>query len=188
MSEYRYYQLSQTSIRLLRLLPSDKDANKLRCELFEYPLGNSDKPSYPYEALSYVWGSEDKPKSITVNNQNLHITQNLYMALLHLQDHLCSRVIWVDAICINQKDDEEKSAQVALMGQIFRSAEATRVWLGEEADDSTRALNFLTWIGGQRFSYSNRDRTSEELIEKLRMKNGPYAKDWAAVNNLFGRP
>src|ERR1700755_3463892 len=104
MSKYHYSDLSTTSIRLLRLLPKE-DADDIRCELFEYPLQNSSQSSHPYEALSYVCGSEEKPKRITVNEQNLRVTQNLYSVLLRLQDPFCSRVIWVDAICINQENE-----------------------------------------------------------------------------------
>ena len=81
MSDYRYYQLLPTWIRLLRLLPGGKEPTPLRCELFEYPLQDLNRLYHPYEALSYVWGSEDKPQTIVVDDHNFKITQNLYTAL-----------------------------------------------------------------------------------------------------------
>jgi hypothetical protein len=147
MSEYHYSHLSPSSIRLLRLLPSGDNLEHLRCELFEYPLQHSDKSSHPYEALSYVWGSEDKPKSITVNDQNLHITQNLYTVLLRLQDHLCSRVIWIDAICIDQANKKEKEDQIPLIVEIYAKARRVVVWLGEAEDEGDRALEEIRLIG-----------------------------------------
>jgi hypothetical protein len=147
MSEYHYSPLSPSIIRLLRLLPSGDNLKHLRCELFEYPLQHSDKSSHPYEALSYVWGSEDKPKSIAVNDQNLHITQNLYTALLRLQDHLCSRVIWIDAICIDQGNTKEKEHQIPLIAEIYAKARRVVVWLGEAEDDSDQALEDIRLIG-----------------------------------------
>jgi hypothetical protein len=86
--QYRYSPLSQKSdnIHLLRLLPSKDVSEKLQCELFEYTLWESDVSNHPYEALSYVWGSEDTPKSIIVDNHKLAVIQNLYMALLCLRD------------------------------------------------------------------------------------------------------
>jgi hypothetical protein len=140
MSEYHYSPLSPSSIRLLRLLPIGDNPKHLRCELFEYPLQHSDKSCHPYEALSYTWGSGDTPKSIAVNDQNLHITQNLYTALLRLQDHLCSRVIWIDAICIDQGNGKEKEHQIPLMTEIYAKARRVVVWLGEVEDDSDQAL------------------------------------------------
>ena len=144
MSKYNYTQLSlPTCIRLLRLLPSAKDEQNLRCELLEYPIQSSDTVFHPYEALSYVWGSEDKPKSIIVANQYLNITQSLYTALLRLQNHTCPRIVWVDAICINQANNKEKESQIPLMAEVYAKATRVVVWLGEIEDDSNEALNAI---------------------------------------------
>jgi hypothetical protein len=143
MPEYRYSQLSSTSIRLLRLLPRETDLENLRCELFEYPLYNSDKSSRPYEALSYAWGSEDKPKTIIVDNQSFNVTQSLYTALIHMQDYSCSRILWIDAICINQAKYEEKTNQIPLMAEIYAKAIRVVVWLGVTEDNSDRALEAI---------------------------------------------
>jgi hypothetical protein len=126
MHEYHYSRLSlPTSIRLLRLLPTKTDPKNLRCKLFEYPIQDSDKPSYPYEALSYVWGSEEKPQSIIIDDQILNITQNLYAALLRLRDPSCSRVFWIDAICIDQTEGKEKEHQIPFMAEIYAKASRT---------------------------------------------------------------
>src|SRR5207253_11117573 len=126
MSQYLYSPLSQPdSIRLLQLLPRKEDSKNLQCKLFEYSLRNSDNSSHLYEALSYVWGSENKPRSIIIDDQSLSITQNLYALLLRLQNHSLSRVIWVDAVCINQIDEKEKEFQIPLMAEIY--AKASRV-------------------------------------------------------------
>jgi hypothetical protein len=166
MSEYRYSDLSSTNIRLLRLLPSEA-ANGLRCDLFEYPLVNSNKPSHPYEALSYVWGSEDKPKSITINNQNLHVTQNLYAALLRLQDDPCSRVIWVDAICIDQANEKEKEDQLPLMAEIYAKARRVVVWLGEAENDSERALEAIRLTGRSTATLLNAELAQQAVLQRL---------------------
>jgi len=167
MSEYHYSHLSPLSIRLLRLLPSGEDLKHLWCELFEYPLRHSDKSSHPYEALSYVWGSEDKSKSITVNDKNLHITQNLYTALLRLQDHLCSRVIWIDAICIDQAKEEEKEKQIPLIAEIYAKARCVVVWLGEAEDDSDRALEEIRLTGGRAATHLSHVESVQQAILKL---------------------
>lgn len=165
MDEYHYSQLSpDKGIRLLRLLPSE-DAS-LQCDLFEYSLADSSRPSHPYEALSYVWGSEDKPKSITVNNQNLHITENLYMALLSLRDDPCSRVMWVDAICINQVDQKEKEDQIPLMAEIYAKARRVVVWLGEAGGDSDQALEEIRRAGEKSASLLGAE-SSKEAIRQL---------------------
>jgi hypothetical protein len=167
MSEYHYSHLSSSSIRLLRLLPSEDGLKHLRCELFEYPLQNSDKSSHPYEALSYVWGSENKPRTITVDGKILYITENLYAALLRLQDHLCSRVIWIDAICINQANIKEKQDQIPLMVDIFAKARRVVVWLGEAEDDGDRALEEIRLIGERAMSNLSNANAFRQSISKL---------------------
>ena len=87
-SEYYYSPLSSEPgrIRLLRLLPHENDNAGMHCELFEYALNDLGKGNYVYEALSYTWGGSDKPRSISINKQNLAVTKNLHTALLCLRD------------------------------------------------------------------------------------------------------
>ena len=144
MHQYRYFPLSQPhSIRLLQLLPRKEDPSSLRCTLVDYPLRHSDNSYHLYEALSYVWGSEDKPQSIIIDDQNLAITQNLYVVLLHLQNHSFSRTIWVDAVCINQGDEKEKEHQIPLMAEIYAKASRVLVWLGDAEDCGDQALKAI---------------------------------------------
>lgn len=167
MPEYHYSPLSASNIRLLRLLPSGDNPKHLQCELIEYPLNHYDKSSHPYEALSYVWGSEDKPESITVKDQVLHITRNLYIALLRLQDHLCSRVIWIDAICIDQKNKEEKADQIPLIAEIYAKARRVLVWLGEAENNSDRALEEIRLTAEGVTTHPLNAKPSEQAISKL---------------------
>jgi hypothetical protein len=146
MDEYIYSPLSQPdSTRLLELLPRKDDAKNLRCKLIEYPLRSSNNSSHPYEALSYVWGSEDTPQSIIIDDQNLSITQNLYTVLLYLQNYSLSRIIWIDAICINQTDKTEKEHQIPLMVEIYGKASRVLVWLGEAEEDGDKALEAIRY-------------------------------------------
>ena len=110
----------------------------MHCELFCTTLDS--KGTRPYEALSYVWGSKAKPYSIFINGRNLAVGKNLYAALLHLRDHSIQRTIWIDAICINQGDNEEKGHQVQSMAKIYAKASRVIVWLGKEAAGSDQAL------------------------------------------------
>ncbi|KAK3339433.1 heterokaryon incompatibility protein-domain-containing protein, partial [Neurospora tetraspora] len=130
--------MSRGHIRLLQLLPPKNEDVAIHCRLFCTTLDS--KGTRLYEALSYVWGSEDKPCSIFINGCNLAIGENLYAALLHLRDHSIERTIWIDAICINQEDQEEKGHQVQSMAKIYAKASRVIVWLGEEAAGSDQAL------------------------------------------------
>ena len=84
-----------------------------------------------YQALSYVWGDPIEIKSIQVNNQGFGVTTNLFNGLQRLRSKTKNRIIWVDAICINQEDLQEKSFQVKLMQEVYSRAKAVLMWLGE---------------------------------------------------------
>ncbi|KAE8317945.1 heterokaryon incompatibility protein-domain-containing protein [Aspergillus transmontanensis] len=138
---YLYSPLPEGYIRLLRLMPHQDKHAPIQCRLFDYPLHNSAIGTHRYEALSYVWGSPEKPYSILLDKDCLSVTTNLYAALLHLRDRFIERVIWIDAICINQNDLDERGSQVQFMAEIFAKASCVIVWLEEEAtsihDDKT---------------------------------------------------
>jgi hypothetical protein len=142
MSSYRYTPLSneRQNIRLLRLLPA-KAEDEIRCELLEYRLQTSAGSSY--EALSYVWGSPDVPRCIYIGDEHLDVTPNLYAALFRLRHTDFPRTLWIDAICINQENGEEKGHQIRIMARVYGEAIRVLVWLGESADDSDRALEAI---------------------------------------------
>jgi hypothetical protein len=154
---YSYTPLADGFIRLLRLLP-DRDKNApIRCRIFDYPLQGPTQDTHLYEALSHVWGSTDNPKTIEIEPddyclssavaRNMLVTENLHAALSHLRNGFFERIIWIDAICINQADDYEKGQQIQLMARIYASANRVIVWLGEAAEDSDQALEALRTAG-----------------------------------------
>ncbi|KAF5237883.1 hypothetical protein FANTH_10597 [Fusarium anthophilum] len=87
-----------------------------------------------YEALSYAWGSSENKATIRVNETTLQVTQNLKDALTYLRYDLKPRSLWIDAICINQSDVDERNSQVRLMDCIYSSASCVISWLGLEDD------------------------------------------------------
>ncbi|KAF7943820.1 uncharacterized protein EAE97_005890 [Botrytis byssoidea] len=136
--------LDSSTIRLLSLVPSRNETAALQGQLHNYSLQDSDKETHLYEALSYVWGGiDDPPHSIYINGNSLSITANLHAALLRLRNHTLERVMWVDALCINQQDDQEKGLQIQLMPRIYGQAAQVIVYLGEAADDSDMALESI---------------------------------------------
>ena len=150
---YQYPALPAGNIRVLRLLPSEANDAPLECQLFDYPLlGRPVQSSCPYEALSYVWGSEQKPFSISILSrrstasepaQKLRIGANLDGALRHLRDGYAERLLWIDALCINQDDLDEKTAQVQLMANVYARASRVVVWLGDGNDTGEEALEAI---------------------------------------------
>ena len=114
-------------------------------------------PQTEYTALSYVWGDAKHTKPIQLGYHQIptsgtadtwpsasapgaccyklfQVTKNLEKALRHLRDRASERILWVDAICINQSDEEEKLSQVQSMGDVYRNAVEVRIWLGSLKD------------------------------------------------------
>ncbi|KAK3672377.1 hypothetical protein LTR78_007684 [Recurvomyces mirabilis] len=94
-----------------------------------------------YKCLSYVWGSQDDRVPILLDGKDHGVTRNLHAALHMLRRTDDVARIWIDALCIDQDDDGEKREQVAMMGDIFRSAEEVIVWLGEPASRVSRGMD-----------------------------------------------
>lgn len=84
-----------------------------------------------YEALSYVWGDPSLTKQINANGSTIATTESLHTALRYLRWDSVPRVIWADALCINQLDIDERSSQVGMMGDIYRQALEVQIWFGE---------------------------------------------------------
>jgi hypothetical protein len=130
---YQMYQpLDQPdSIRLLRLLPSTSFGSEIHCELFTCSLSKAPK----YEALSYTWGGPVFSASLSTSYGTLKITQHLASALQGLRPKSGdARLLWIDAICIDQQSGFERDRQVCLMAEIYRKATEVIVWHGKEAN------------------------------------------------------
>jgi hypothetical protein len=170
MSQYCYSPLSPGAIRLLQLMPhtnASTETTKLQCELFEYSLQDLGRRTHLYEALSYTWGGDAKPCSVTIGEQNLNVTPNLYAALLRLQDRSLKRIIWIDAICIDQENREERGQQVQLMAMIYSKAHRVLVWLGETADDVEGALEDIQRAANEESTEGSNKKINEKAIFNL---------------------
>jgi hypothetical protein len=111
----------------------------------------ADSPDFA--ALSYVWGGYSTPQDTLLIHLDgrhgaqyaqLNITTNCRDALRELRRKYGEVSVWVDAICINQRDDHEKSWQITLMEEIYSWATPVYVWLGHETERSNRALKWLS--------------------------------------------
>jgi hypothetical protein len=167
MSQYSYspLPLGTDSIRLLRLKPNKDETANIQCEIFEYSLQRS-SGTHLYDALSYVWGSPDKTLPIFVHNHSFNVTVNLHAALSRLRNGSLERVIWVDAICIDQANNKEKEDQIQSMAKIYGQANRVIVWLGEAEDHSDQALEAVRLAPGKK-STKEFEMTSEAVLALL---------------------
>lgn len=111
-----------------------------------------------YEALSYCWGSKQNAEIVFVESCEEKTTgggiviqthENLANALRHLRYEKLPRVMWIDAICINQEDEIERGQQVQRMADIYRQASRVIVWLGPEGGNSDLAISVLSYLSQQ---------------------------------------
>ncbi|EQB51831.1 hypothetical protein CGLO_08591 [Colletotrichum gloeosporioides Cg-14] len=159
-SMFQSLDSSRREIRLLRIVPGEwVDSIVLKLDVVSLDA----KPQY--QALSYVWGSEADPKTVTLQDQPFQVTSNLYNALRRLRKSRASVALWVDAVCINQKDNLERTQQVSIMNHIYENAFEVVIWLGDRLSGSQKGLN----------------------ISSGTLENGPpYVANHASIGN-FGR-
>lgn len=140
-----YGPLGRWRIRLVTILPG-AEQDPITCHLSEVSVEN---PSLSFSALSYVWGN---PKSIInirlqagLNSfQDWPVTSNLSIALRNLRCPDKSKTLWIDSLCINQLDLDERASQVRLMREIYAKAETVIVWLGSaERQVTARVADFV---------------------------------------------
>ncbi|KAH7400388.1 heterokaryon incompatibility protein-domain-containing protein [Cadophora sp. MPI-SDFR-AT-0126] len=126
---YEYTPLSGNKIRLIHLSPPSWDSSTPG--LVELSLSHRDLDEKPeYNALSYAWGDPKVTEPILLDGVLVHVTTNLAAALQHPALWHSQQYLWVDAICINQRDIKERGSQVSKMTEIYRNAEQVLVWLG----------------------------------------------------------
>ncbi|KAI7773363.1 het domain-containing protein [Diaporthe eres] len=150
-----YTQLDKSktgSFRILKLQPGEKEA-PIVCNLIHARL-DVRPPSWrrpkwwerqpTYEAISYVWGSPDRPVSINCDGKRLYITENLKDALVRVRLPDRPRSVWADSVCIDQDNLDEKAHQVQFMGMIYSNASRVLICLGE--DDEGHAQKAMSLV------------------------------------------
>ncbi|KUJ13377.1 HET-domain-containing protein [Mollisia scopiformis] len=151
---YQHFKLPSPSyIRILELQPGE-GTSSLKCKLFSVER----KYAPPYEAISYAWGRSTDTKVIYCDGKKLRVTVNLRDALWRVRDPAEWKLLWADAVCINQYDNEERADQVKQMGSIYADAARVLVWLDdhvaklETADTDTEGLDPESSMIGHAFA------------------------------------
>ncbi|KAH7309168.1 heterokaryon incompatibility protein-domain-containing protein [Stachybotrys elegans] len=125
-------------LRTVTLEPGDFD-DPISCKLGVASF--LDPPQY--EALSYAWGEVKSSRSISINGVSCAVSENLESAVRHLRYQDKPRVLWIDALCINQGDIAERNSHVRLMGTIYTQATQVLAYLGPEYNNSGLAFDFF---------------------------------------------
>jgi len=179
-SSFKYTKLKSElqEVRILSIMNGCQSV-EIECTLEHIHLvGGSN-----YKALSYTWGNPSDTSYIKLNNQPFLVTASLAIALQHLRKETEVVELWVDAICINQQDTDEKSVQVRRMKEIYEKAKEIIVWLGPESDDSRYAMNAINSID-RRWA----KRTSQPVMERFLAAPKLDKRALWAINQLLCRP
>ncbi|KAH7141005.1 heterokaryon incompatibility protein-domain-containing protein [Dactylonectria macrodidyma] len=167
---------TSTSIRTLRLEPGS-DYDPIVCSMRFADVNAA--PSY--EALSYVWGDKNVRQNVILHDRNFPVTTNLKDALQNIRRPDRSRLIWVDAICINQDDSDEKDVQIRLMSSVYRNASRVLAWLGPKDEDAAKAYKIFA-SNGQIAQFRVE---AEALIDDAVGEDDPKAKDFLRRREEF---
>lgn len=168
---------------------------------------SEDCPSY--KALSYTWGNtyesyngqDGDPgqsnvrmaPSVICNGMQLPVRENLYDALAQVRSRRESNYLWIDSICINQGDDDEKSKQIKNMTEMYSRAKWVIIWLGKsdvEAEDAIplifkyAELGLMSMLGASNkkgVEYSNANSFAQHGLGAL------DARQWRSILIFFRR-
>ncbi|KAK0961493.1 hypothetical protein LTS01_020337 [Friedmanniomyces endolithicus] len=178
-------------IRLVTIQPAHQEQDPVRCRIDTY--GRGECPTY--EALSYCWGSPDPPTRICVSDANQEGVQHsvgdgLASALCHLRYSDKPRRIWIDALCIDQSNLDEKALQVASMDTTYKRCSQAVVWLGyaSEAQFSTLGVEAINVIGGQSEGLSLRALGAPRPPLPTTIGGHPPQAYLPAIQRLLERP
>jgi hypothetical protein len=150
-----------------------------------------------FEALSYVWGTPKDPVDILCDDEVTSVTRNLAGALQQLRQTDTWRIIWIDAVCINQKDLEERAQQVSLMRYIYSRAKRVVIWLGPDNEGrASKAISMISYAVRYFEENLTREAPAGDIIFKRQEDpkfnaNGELPPlghpDWDSVSWLYER-
>jgi hypothetical protein len=130
--DFVYEPLQPDEIRILQLAPDHKG----HALIGKLSIANIEDSAIKYDALSYMWGDPAPADRIYISGKALLIASNLTVALHHLRHADKSLSIWIDAICIDQQNYDERAEQVQLMRKLYKRADTVRIWINEPGIDS----------------------------------------------------
>jgi hypothetical protein len=134
-----------------------------------------------YDAISYVWGNPDATTNIICDGRPTPITINLHWALLHVRKPDRPSIVWADAICINQRDVQERNHQVSMMGTIYANARTVYLCMGDDPDGG--ASDVLSILKELKPYMDGRAVSAFLQLDNIENDNR-----WFAVGTLTRRP
>lgn len=195
--------LDAASLRLLRIketiphvnadLASSVKHSSLALDIITTSLANAPE----YRALSYTWGppeddaatySRSEDHTVSLDGCHHHVNPNLHDALLQIAQSYRGSYFWIDAICINQGDLDERLRQVAMMDKIYNNAVEVILWLGREARHSSEVFQVAKTVAGMDSAIflTQGHAISPDQLESYGLP-GPSSEIWRHYINFYER-
>lgn len=169
---------SSGTIRLLKLLKR-RPFGEIRCELVEVKLESAPV----YEAISYTWGAAGETEMIYIGDLVFSVSTTVSEVLYHLSSYNTERNLWIDSICINQTDNEEKGSQVSMMKRIYRRSSKVIIWL----EGVKNPRNVRVMLAG--ICHNMVLGSEESTVDLVRKYSEEWAHaGWSDLLNLFNNP
>ncbi|KAL6907332.1 heterokaryon incompatibility protein domain-containing protein [Trichoderma evansii] len=160
-------------IRLVRILSAGDSTCDVSLELRHASIDEIN-----FSALSYVWGDVKNPVEILIIGSSSKIGQNLFKGLTQLFENGTHCWLWIDALCIQQSDQEEKTYQVGQMRTIFSHSERVFSWLGPGTSSTDKAMEFASHIGPRALSFGHDPLAFDIPLDELRNFFNHNKKVW----------
>lgn len=177
--QYSPLQLESDEIRLVQIQPARADQPPL-CMLKHFAW--NERPQYV--ALSYTWGDVSPGESTFINGKISTVRKNLSSFFWHAFQDSVSPYLWIDAICINQKDISERNAQVLRMKAIYEGAAGVLIWLGPSVDGSDVAIKTIEHLG--KISEASDTLGQTDAFDPYHHPVGEEV--WRSLSVLLGHP
>ena len=182
-THYQYSPLPPGHIRVIELQPGTK-ADPLVCRLLAVKTADN----LVYEAVSYVWGNPQRRVNLNCEDKVIRITTSLAQVLRRVRYADRSRVVWADAVSINQEDLEERKEQVRKMGFIYTKARRVLAWLGPDPGDASLAVNLMTRFNTLLDDYDSWLDVPDLSERQISQWTQGYEAQWRAVGRLCDSP
>ncbi|RYP17588.1 hypothetical protein DL767_009991 [Monosporascus sp. MG133] len=183
MYKYKPLDLATDTIRLVCLLKGSFN-DDIRCELWESRLHRDD---VPYEALSYTWGGTEKSARIFLCGCIAQVTHNLYTALRYLRLERQDRILWIDAICIDQDNERERGHQVGQMRRIYQNAEKVLIWLGPGTNETDFLMDSISQYFGKNLEGSMQRQVPSSVKDFKSFYEDPGFEEFGSYKKLLAR-
>lgn len=152
-------------------------------------------PKPYYETISYVWGDETLRGSVYMCGQTLDVPASAEHALRRMRHTNTIRLLWIDAVCINQSDEIERSDQVAMMNTIYGNGQRNLIWLGEDCGTTEAALTDIRKLVEEMKMETNDFKHAKEILFRgrgwRRYATTPLSTDvkhWRFLQRFYEQP